>query len=143
METISLLPESLQNALESLLYRVNSCGGGIQVVLLSTSEGVSLGRWCLIPHWSDEILSNLESTWAPQGKQIPLLQMGEAKSVTAYYDQLTLMHVYFTPVVVTLLLDPQCNMGAIQSTAIPLMEQLFKPLCTVLLSSLSPETNQS
>ena len=35
----------------------------------------------------EEVLSNIESTWAPASKQLPLLQMGkEVKVVTAIYD---------------------------------------------------------
>lgn len=143
MSTVSLLPESLQSSLQCLLDRVNACGGGIKVVLLSTSEGVSLGRLCLSDDWADEMLANLESTWAPPGKQLPLLQQGDARSITAYYDHLTLVHVYLTPVVVTLLLDPGCNMGAIKATAIPLFKEILEPLCQTLLTSLSPDTTSA
>jgi Mitogen-activated protein kinase kinase 1 interacting len=143
MSSIGLLPESLQSSLQSVVARVNACGGGIQIVLLSTSEGVSLGRLCLSPDWDDEMLANLESTWAPPGKQLPLLQQGEAQSVTAYYDQLTLMHIYLTPVVVTLLIDPDANMGAIKATAMPLLKEVLEPLCQTLISSLSPDTTNA
>jgi hypothetical protein len=143
MSTVGLLPESLQSSLESLVERVNACGGGIQVVLLSTSEGVSLGRFSLSADWEDEMLANLESTWAPPSKQFPLLQQGDVHSVTAYYDQLTLLHVYLTPVVVTLLLDPNSNMGAIKATAMPLLKEVLEPLCQTLLSSLSPDTTNA
>ena len=35
----------------------------------------------------EEVLSNIESTWAPASKQFPLLNMGkEVKVVTAIYD---------------------------------------------------------
>ena len=35
----------------------------------------------------EEVLSNIESTWAPASKQFPLLHMGkEVKVVTAIYD---------------------------------------------------------
>lgn len=144
MPTVGLLPESLQFSLESTVRRVNGCGGGIQVVLLSTFEGVSLGRVCVSTDWDEETLANLESTWAPPGKQFPLLQLGEARSVTAYYDNLTLVHIYLTHVVVvTLLLDSDCNMGAIKATAIPLLKEILKPLCQTLLTSLSPDPNST
>lgn len=127
-----------------MVDRVNSCGGGIQVVLLSTSEGVSLGRVAATTDggddmlWNEEVLANLESTWAPPSKQFPLLQQGDVATVTAQYDQLTLIHVYsLTPVVATLLLQPDANMGAVKSTAIPLLKEILEPLCQTLLSSLS------
>jgi len=144
--TVGLLPESLQNSLESVINRVNDCGGGIQVVLLSTSEGVSLGRIVQQPTiLGEELLANLESTWAPPSKQFPLLQSGDVQTVTAHYDQLTLVHVYkFAPVVVTFLLQPDSNLGAIKSTAIPLFQKKLEPLCQTLYSlSLPGEASSS
>lgn len=138
MSTSGLLPQALQKSLLSLVERVNDCGGGVQVVLLSTSEGVSLGRVLISNQWDEELLSNLESTWAPPSKQFPLLKQGDIQSVTAQYEQLTLVHVYLTPVVVTLLVTPDSNMGAIKATAIPLLKETLEPLCQTLLSSLSP-----
>mmetsp|Transcript_20404 Transcript_20404/g.33786 ORF Transcript_20404/g.33786 Transcript_20404/m.33786 type:complete len:175 (+) Transcript_20404:109-633(+) len=149
MSSVGVLPDSLQRSLQSLVDRVNACGGGIQVVLLSTSEGVSLGRVTAttatttngsgILLWNEEVLANLESTWAPPSKQFPLLQQGDVLTVTAQYEQLTLVHVYsLTPVVATLLLETDhCNMGAVKSTAIPLLKEILEPLCQTLLSSLS------
>mmetsp|Transcript_24826 Transcript_24826/g.36734 ORF Transcript_24826/g.36734 Transcript_24826/m.36734 type:complete len:161 (-) Transcript_24826:151-633(-) len=143
--TVGLLPESLQKSLESVVERVNDCGCGIQVVLLSTSAGVSLGRIVQQPMiLEEELLANLESTWAPPSKQFPLLQSGDVRIVTAHYDQLTLVHVYkFAPVVVTFLLQPNSNLGAIKSTAIPLFQEKLEPLCQTLYSLLPGETTPS
>jgi hypothetical protein len=70
------------------------------------------------------------------------LLQGHASTVTAQYEDLTLVHVYsLTPVVATLLLQPNANMGAVKSTAIPLLKEILEPLCQTLLSSLSgPDT---
>lgn len=90
--TVELLPTNLQNTLHEIIERSNACGGGIRVILLSTAEGVPLGRAYSaadrdIP-LNEEVLSNIESTWAPASKQFPLLNMGkEVKIVTAIYDQ--------------------------------------------------------
>lgn len=147
MSSIGILPESLQTALEQLLERVNACDGGIQIILLSTSEGVPLGR---IPAQSgveltETTLSSLESTWAPAPKQLLLLKMSKLKKVTAYYETATVLHLYYSPVVVTLVLSgtaENSNMGVVESTAIPLLEKTLQPLCTTLLNSLSsPNTN--
>jgi hypothetical protein len=142
MSSVGVLPDSLQSSLQSLVDRVNACGGGIRVVLLSTSEGVSLGRVVAgVEVQNEEVLANLESTWAPPSKEFPLLLQGHASTVTAQYEDLTLVHVYsLTPVVATLLLQPNANMGAIKSTAIPLLKEILEPLCQTLLSSLSPDT---
>jgi hypothetical protein len=91
--TVDLLPVNLQNSLNEIIERVNLCGGGIRVILLSTAEGVPLGRAYSKedrhnPNLNEDVLSNLESTWAPASKQFPLLHMGkEVKMVTAMYDQ--------------------------------------------------------
>ena len=137
MASTGILPESLQTALHELVDRVNGSQGGIRVILLSTSEGVPLGR---IPAdtLDEQVLASLESTWAPAPKQFPLLKLGKIQTVTAMYTHATLLHVYQSPVVVTIVLSPNANLGAIRSTAIPLLNQLLAPLCETLLSSLSP-----
>ena len=140
MTSISILPESLQTALHELVDRVNACDGGIRIILLSTSEGVPLGR---IPSddgvaLDEATLASLESTWAPAPKQLALLKMRKMDKVTAVYKDATLMHVYYSPVVVTLVMNPNSNLGAIQSSAIPLLKKTLSPLCETLLSSLSP-----
>jgi hypothetical protein len=47
-------------------------------------------------------------------------------------------HVYQAPVVVTILAGMHANLGAIRSTAIPLLKDVLEPLCTTLLNSLAP-----
>lgn len=90
--TVGLLPANLQNSLQEIVERVNAAGGAIRVILISTAEGVPLGRVYspadrLTP-LNEDVLSNIESTWAPAAKQFPLLNMGkEVKVVTAIYDQ--------------------------------------------------------
>jgi hypothetical protein len=89
--TVDLLPANLQNTLHEIIERANACGGSIRVILISTAEGVPLGRAYSstdreIP-LNEEVLSNIESTWAPASKQFPLLNMGkEVKIVTAIFD---------------------------------------------------------
>ena len=85
-----LLPANLQNSLHQVVDRVNLSNGGIRAILLSTAEGVPLGRVIAngsTPPLNEEILASIESTWAPANKQFPLLNMGkEVKTVTAIYD---------------------------------------------------------
>lgn len=141
--SVGSLPPSLQSSLESLTNRINSSGGGIQVILLSTSEGVSLGRVLVDQSWSDDLLGNLESKWASPAKQFPLLGEGDVKTVTAYYNSVTVMHIYdnaLAPVVVTILLDKQANIGSVKSTAVPLMKEILQPLCQTLVTSLLAPT---
>jgi hypothetical protein len=87
--TVEHLSPNLQNTLNQIIDRVNASNGGIRVIMLSTAEGVPLGRVYAdrnIP-LNEDVLSNIESTWAPASKQFPLLNMGkEARIVTAIYD---------------------------------------------------------
>ena len=87
--TVDLLPANLQGTLHQIVQQSNSSGGGIQVILLSTAEGVPLGRVYAdrSTPLNEDVLSSVESTWAPASKQFPLLNMGkEARTVTAIYD---------------------------------------------------------
>ena len=87
--TVDLLPASLQNTLHQIVERVNACNGGIRAILLSTAEGVPLGRIYADNNTplNEDVLSSIESTWAPASKQFPLLNMGkEVKTATAVYD---------------------------------------------------------
>ena len=75
---------------------------GIRVILLSTSEGVPLGRTLAeseVEYLREDVLSSLESTWAPPSKLCSLLKMDKVQSVTASYDHGTLVHLYQSPVV--------------------------------------------
>ncbi|KAG7365582.1 mitogen-activated protein kinase kinase 1 interacting domain protein [Nitzschia inconspicua] len=143
--TVDLLPANLQNSLNEIIEWSNFSGAEIRVILLSTAEGVPLGRAYSKedrnnPNLNEDVLSNIESTWAPASKQFPLLNMGkEIKMVTAIYDQRTIIHVYQAPIVVTILVGgATANLGAVRSTAVPLLKQVLEPLCTTLLDSLAP-----
>lgn len=100
--TVDLLPSNLQSTLHQIVHQSNAAGGGIQAILLSTAEGVPLGRVYANRDTplNEDVLSSIESTWAPASKQFPLLNMGkEARIVTAMYDHGTfiLLAVFFAP----------------------------------------------
>jgi hypothetical protein len=87
--TVDLLPANLQNTLHQIIDRANNSNGGIRVILLSTAEGVPLGRVFADRNTplNEDVLTNIESIWAPASKQFALLDMGkEPKVVTAIYD---------------------------------------------------------
>jgi hypothetical protein len=47
--------------------------------------------------------------------------------------------MYQAPIVVTILVSgANANLGAVRSTAVPLLKQVLEPLCTTLLDSLAP-----
>jgi predicted regulator of Ras-like GTPase activity (Roadblock/LC7/MglB family) len=100
MAAVTLLPASLQNAMQEIVERTSQSGAGIRAVLLSTTEGVPLGRvYAGDEPLNEEVLAALESVWAPASKQIPALGMEKVHQVTAIYDHGTLIHVYQAPVV--------------------------------------------
>jgi Mitogen-activated protein kinase kinase 1 interacting len=100
MAAVTLLPASLQNALKEIVERSNRSAAGIRVILLSTSEGVPLGRiFANDQPLNEDALASIESVWAPASKQFPVLGLDKVQQVTAIYDHGTLIHVYQTPVV--------------------------------------------
>jgi predicted regulator of Ras-like GTPase activity (Roadblock/LC7/MglB family) len=144
MATATLLPTSLQNCLQEVIERSNLAGSGIRGILLSTTEGVPLGRvFASDQPLNEDILSAIESVWAPASKQFPFLGLEKLHQVTAIYDHGTLVHVYQTPVVITILCTAQNNLGAVRTTAVPLLKQVLEPLCTTLVNSLPDFDNGS
>lgn len=45
--------------------------------------------------------------------------------------------------VITILCGPQANLGAVRSTAIPLLKEVLEPLARELVNSLQPDPNAS
>lgn len=58
--------------------------------------------------------------------------------IILHFPKGTIFHVYQAPVVVTLLVGINANLGAVRSTAIPLLKEVLEPLCATLLNSLAP-----
>mmetsp|Transcript_15962 Transcript_15962/g.34539 ORF Transcript_15962/g.34539 Transcript_15962/m.34539 type:complete len:357 (-) Transcript_15962:88-1158(-) len=64
------------------------------------------------------------------------LQMGDhIRTVTATYDNCTLMHIHMAPLVVTFVTLPEANIGAIRSMALPLLKVLLEPVRRALVRS--------
>ena len=107
--TTTLLPASLQKALQGIVERANLRGAALRAILLSTTEGVPLGRVVVDDHDGDdnhntptlneEVLASIESVWAPASKQFPVLGLDKVQQVTAIYDHGTLVHFYQAPLV--------------------------------------------
>lgn len=65
MASTGLLPAALQSTLQQIVQQTNSSSGAIRVILLSTAEGVPLGRVysdTSLP-LNEDVLSSIESTW--------------------------------------------------------------------------------
>jgi len=88
------LPPTLATPLRQAIDKANTADARIQALLLSTLEGVPLGRVAHTDHASYEAL---ETIWAPPSKQYGLL--GKVKKVTAFYDHAVVLHVYQGPLV--------------------------------------------
>ncbi|KAL9189250.1 hypothetical protein ACHAXT_011740 [Thalassiosira profunda] len=64
------------------------------------------------------------------------LQMGDhIRTVTATYENCTLVHVHMAPLVVTFVTLPEANIGAIRSIALPLLKVLLEPVRRALVRS--------
>ena len=53
------------------------------------------------------------------------------------------MFLFFAHQVITILCGPQANLGAVRSTAIPLLKQVLEPLARELVNSLQPDPSAS
>ena len=109
-----LLHQSIVSALDSLVDRLNlTQPNKTYAVLLGTSDGIGLAR-SFGSHakgssggMSEEILSSIETTWATlpsnasqgAGHYLRPLGLGGVKTVTAFYDNVILVHVHFSPLV--------------------------------------------
>jgi hypothetical protein len=64
------------------------------------------------------------------------LHLGDTiKTVTATYDNCTLMHVHMAPLVVTFVTLPEANIGAVKSMALPILKVLLEPVRRALVRS--------
>jgi len=81
MASVGLLPASLLSQLQQIVERSNKCSAGIRVILLSTAEGVPLGRVYADTSQplNEEVLSAIESTWY-------VLFTRKERILSAYYD---------------------------------------------------------
>jgi hypothetical protein len=115
------LPISLQYSLQEIVALSNVRGASICAILLSTTEGVPLGRVVSEqPHTpaqqqsqqqpqqqaqpiptsiNEDVLASIESVWAPASKQFPVLGLEKVNQVTAIYDHGSLIHIYQAPMV--------------------------------------------
>ena len=97
-----LLPKALQTCIEDIIGTSNLSQAGIRAVLLSTTEGVPLGRVVSEPDATTlhpDLLQMMESVLAPASKQLPVLGKGKLKQVTAFYDHGVIVHLFQGPVV--------------------------------------------
>jgi hypothetical protein len=109
----TLLPLSLQKSVHEIMDQSNLRGAAVRAILLSTTEGVPLGRVVVQSEerkgeqhehntngdMNVDVLASIESVWAPASKQFPVLGLDKLKQVTAIYNHGTLVHIYQAPMV--------------------------------------------
>ncbi|KAL7560736.1 hypothetical protein ACA910_020986 [Epithemia clementina (nom. ined.)] len=156
--TDNLLPSSLQKSLQQVVQLCNQSSGEVRAITLSTMEGVPLGRVygdlrvqheasrvtadptssssLPSPPLNEETLSLLETVWAPPSKQLPVLGLDKVQTITAIYDHGILVHLYWSPLVITVLCGPNSNLSAVKTTAVPLLRDVLSPLRITLIESL-------
>lgn len=112
-----LLPKALQTCTEDIIGTANLAQAGIRAVLLSTTEGVPLGRVVSEPDATTlhpDLLQMMESVLAPASKQLPVLGMGKLKQVTSFYDHGVIVHLFQGPVVSRLRRTSSWSIGVLQ-----------------------------
>merc|ERR1712071_476490 len=119
-----------------LVDRLNNPDYHILALLIGTSDGAGLYRTngsmnsnSPTSHLSEEIISGIESVWAslPSGTGHHLRPLGlgnDVKTVTAFYENCTLLHAYMSPLVVTILATTDANIGVIRAIFPNLFELL-------------------
>lgn len=157
-----LLHPSAQEALDSLVDRLNSPyefdaqhGGTdpkqkIKCLLLCTADGVSLARSfgkrvystsngsMNMNGLSEQTVRYLESIIATfpalASTQLRALSEEGVKTVTAFYSDLILVHVYASPLVLTFVGGSAANVGAVKG-ALPSLLEAIGPLRKALVAA--------
>ena len=159
----SLIHPSAQEALDKLLAHLNTphafqddVSKLLQCVLLCTSDGVPLCRSFAKRDGStrssnsenpyhEVMIRNLESIMATfpvmASSQLRPLRGGAVRHVTAFYNDMVLLHVYLHPLVLTFAGGECMNVGAVLSI-LPKLEKVIEPVRLALLEALQSEVNQ-
>ena len=99
--TTPTLPQKLHRTVQEVIHQSNLSMASVRCILLSTTEGVALGRVFAEEYNNDmnllneEVIESIESVWAPASKHFPMLGLDKIQYATAFYDHGVLMHVYF------------------------------------------------
>mmetsp|Transcript_24158 Transcript_24158/g.35305 ORF Transcript_24158/g.35305 Transcript_24158/m.35305 type:complete len:198 (-) Transcript_24158:333-926(-) len=159
-----LLHSSITSALDSLVDRLNqrypppsnnhnnNSPQQILALLVGTSDGIGLARSFGSPtstsqqkrttEMSEEILSSIETVWSTlpsdsnqgAGHHLRPLKMGGVRTVTAFYENVTLVHVHISPLVVSFVASPSANIGAIRAN-LPDLCKALEPIRLALEAS--------
>jgi len=138
-----ILNERVASSLDKIVDRLNDPFYNILALMVGTSDGVGLARSFgtskSSPHLSDEVISGIESVWAtlPSGSGHHLRPLGlgdDVKTVTAFYENCTLVHMHTSPLVVTFLATPNANVGAIRAI-LPNLQEALEPIRQTLLDT--------
>jgi len=114
-------------ALSKLLWRIP----GLTAVLVSSDTGAPLARAVkpsadpgAQPLHNSAAETSFAAVLQVAADQAEKLRFGELKTATSFYAGAALVHVNFFPLVVTLVGDATCNVGAMQAAVGPLKAAL-------------------
>eukprot|EP00956_Cyclotella_meneghiniana_P031185 scaffold81049_cov52-Cyclotella_meneghiniana.AAC.2 len=149
--------------LRALLVGTNEGVGLSRSLGTRHSSQLSSPEFSFSGDMSEEVLSSIETVWAtlvsaasphvmataasgagdsnggynqpPHPLLAPLHMGNTVKTVTACYDNYTLIHIHLPPLVVTLIASPEINLGVVKQMAIPKLKVLFEPVRRALVRS--------
>ncbi|CAI5746239.1 unnamed protein product [Peronospora destructor] len=116
METASEMSPILQEKLNNVLNRYDA----LEAILVCTSEGVPLLKAVTEDKselWYEYTETVLPTVFAGAAEQIGKLKFGAVQSVTAFFDDVVLIHINHAPLVVTLVAPNSPHIGALHALA--------------------------
>ncbi|CAH0486701.1 unnamed protein product [Peronospora effusa] len=116
METASEMSPILQEKLNDVLNRYDA----LEAILVCTSEGVPLLKVVTEEKselWYEYTETVLPTVFAGAAEQIGKLKFGAVQSVTAFFNDVVLIHINHAPLVVTLVAPNSPHIGALHALA--------------------------
>ena len=105
----------------------------IRTAVLTDAEGVVLLRaaapTAAADGGGDEVveLQRMAVTYAQTAETVGKLKLGKSATATAFYEKGTVVHVNVAPLVLTLLAEPDANVGLIMDAA-PALSEACEPM---------------
>eukprot|EP01098_Paradermamoeba_levis_P015841 TRINITY_DN8276_c0_g1_i2.p1 TRINITY_DN8276_c0_g1~~TRINITY_DN8276_c0_g1_i2.p1 ORF type:complete len:131 (+),score=42.97 TRINITY_DN8276_c0_g1_i2:49-441(+) len=110
----------LQAFLNKILHRIF----GLTAIVISDREGFPITQVSK----SKEEYETLAATFATVADQAGKFKMGKNLSITTFYADHIIIHINQLPLVITLIGEPNMNVGFVNSTFMAELEAAFLPL---------------
>ena len=118
--------ETLREFFDELLLRAE----GLSAVFVNDTEGVPILQVVqpdTVADVEDTDSNRLTATFSLAVEQVSKLKLGKNSTTTAFFDNCVVIHVNFEPYVISLLAEPNANVGLI-SALIPDMAAFLEPI---------------